>query len=158
MQVAAKVNSPLSISPVALTGASRFQTAMSTRPCARSPHFMLHHGAAAQASLSTDSTESVDKLCTTPAGHYLGMVVPKRHAKRSVTRSLIRRQLREGLRRHVDALPPGDLVLRLRAPIDRQTYPSAASDALATLLRQEIETLLRDAVRRLNRPAASAAS
>jgi ribonuclease P protein component len=86
------------------------------------------------------------------------MVVPKRHAKRSVTRSLIRRQLREGLRRHVDALPPGDLVLRLRAPIDRQTYPSAASDALATLLRQEIETLLRDAVRRLNRPAASAAS
>lgn len=88
------------------------------------------------------------------SGIRLGMVVPKRHARRSVTRALVRRQLREGLRRYAAQLPAGDWVLRLRAPFDRQAFPSAASDALAVVLRQEIEILMQEAMRRLRgRPA-----
>jgi ribonuclease P protein component len=38
-------------------------------------------------------------------------------------------------------------VLRLRSPIDRQQFPSAASDALRRAVHDELETLLRRAAR-----------
>lgn len=83
----------------------------------------------------------------------LGLVVPKRHARRAVTRTLVKNQLRAGLRRRLAELVPGDWVLRLRAPIDRKRFPSARSEALAGLLHDEIERLLADAVRRAVRAA-----
>jgi ribonuclease P protein component len=83
----------------------------------------------------------------------LGLVVPKRHARRAVTRTLVKNQLRAGLRHRLAELAPGDWVLRLRAPIDRQRFPSARSEALAMLLHDEIERLLADAVRRAARAA-----
>jgi ribonuclease P protein component len=86
----------------------------------------------------------------------LGLVVPKRHARRAVTRTLVKNQLRAGLRRRLADLAPGDWVLRLRAPVDRQRFPSARSEALASLLHGEIEQLLADAVRRSIRDAATA--
>jgi ribonuclease P protein component len=86
----------------------------------------------------------VDK---SPAGLWLGLVVPKRHAKRAVTRTLLKRQLRAALQRHAQALPAGLWVLRLRSPIDRQQFPSAASDALRRAVHDELETLLRRAAR-----------
>lgn len=84
------------------------------------------------------------------------MVVPKRHARRSVTRSLVKRHIREGVCRHVTSLPAGDWVLRLRAPLDRIAYRSAGSPALGLAVRDEIEQLLRDAVERLSRTSRSA--
>lgn len=81
----------------------------------------------------------------------LGLVLPKKQAKRSVTRSLIRHQAREALRRHAPAVwaqgRHGDevdgWVVRLRAPFDRKQFPSAASDALKALVRQELDELWR---------------
>lgn len=81
-------------------------------------------------------------------GRRLGLVLPKKQARRSVTRSLIRHQAREALRRHVPAVLAEarrqgieGWVLRLRAPFDKQTFPSAASDALKALVRQELDAL-----------------
>lgn len=79
----------------------------------------------------------------------LGLVLPKKQARRSVTRSLIRHQAREALRRHAPAVRAdgryGDeidgWVVRLRAPFDRQQFPSAASAPLQTLVRQELDEL-----------------
>jgi ribonuclease P protein component len=79
----------------------------------------------------------------------LGLVLPKKQARRSVTRSLIRHQAREALRRHAPAVRAdgrygNDIdgwVVRLRAPFDRQQFPSAASMALQTLVRQELDEL-----------------
>lgn len=88
----------------------------------------------------------------------LGLVVPKRHARRAVTRTLVKNQLRAGLRRRLAELVPGDWVLRLRAPIDRKRFPSARSEALACLLHDEIERLLVDAVRRAARAVRPAAA
>jgi len=82
-----------------------------------------------------------------PVGLWLGMVVPKRHAKRAVTRSLLKRQLRAVIARHADRLPPGLWVLRLRSPFDRQQFPSAASEALRHAVREELEVLLQRAAR-----------
>lgn len=99
--------------------------------------------------------EFVDVLPDAP--HLrLGMIVPKRHAKRSVTRSLVKRQLRAGVRRHVHLMAEGDWVVRLRAPLDRKLFVSAASDALRALVAAEVEQLLAEAVRRRPRQVAAA--
>jgi ribonuclease P protein component len=68
-------------------------------------------------------------------------VVPKRHAKRAVTRNLIKRQLRAAMARHAGRLPPGLWVVRLRLGFDRQAFPSPASDPLRETAHDEIELL-----------------
>ncbi|HLO96650.1 MAG TPA: ribonuclease P protein component [Burkholderiaceae bacterium] len=73
-----------------------------------------------------------------PAGHWLGCVVPKRHARRAVTRSLIKRQIRAVFADAAGLLPPGLWVVRLRLPLDRKQFPSAASDPLKALVRGEL--------------------
>jgi ribonuclease P protein component len=72
----------------------------------------------------------------------VGVVVPKRFAKRSVTRVLIKRQMRAVFAERAVALPSGLWVLRLRSPFDRKAFPSAASDALRAVVRAELGKLL----------------
>jgi ribonuclease P protein component len=76
-----------------------------------------------------------------PAGHWLGSVVPKRHARRSVTRSLLKRQIRAVASRHAARLPPGLWLVRLRAPFAAPGFVSAASTALRDAARSELELL-----------------
>lgn len=71
----------------------------------------------------------------------MGIVVPKRHAKRSVTRQLLKRQIRAAFAER-PGMPPGLWVVRLRSPFDRQKFPSAASDALRAAARAELAQLL----------------
>ncbi|MEO3715274.1 ribonuclease P protein component [Roseateles flavus] len=73
-----------------------------------------------------------------PDGQWLGCVVPKRHARRAVTRSLIKRQIRAVFADAAGLLPPGLWVVRLRLPVDRKQFPSAASDPLKALVREEL--------------------
>ncbi len=82
-----------------------------------------------------------------PGGHWLGSVVPKRHAKRSVTRSLLKRQIRGALTRHASHLPHGLWLVRLRAPFLVAQFPSAASAALRRAVFAELEQLLVKAAR-----------
>ena len=55
-----------------------------------------------------------------PGGWWLGLVVPKRHARRAATRNLIKRQMRAQLAQAAASaapqaqLPPGLWVLRLK--------------------------------------------
>jgi ribonuclease P protein component len=148
-----------------LTGAARFESVMAVRPIARSAHFMVHHLATKKLStgnvppLSEAVDESVDNSVDNNAempALRLGLVVPKRHARRSVTRTLVKVQIRAGIRRHLDSLVAGDWVVRLRAPIDRKQFPSARSEMLAALLHAEIDALLGDAARRARRALAPA--
>jgi ribonuclease P protein component len=75
------------------------------------------------------------------SGHWLGLVVPKRHAKRAVTRNLIKRQVRAAMVRHAPHLPGGLWVVRLRAPFDRQQFLSPGSDALRESAHGELAQL-----------------
>ena len=86
-----------------------------------------------------------------PDSVWFGAVVPKRHAKRSVTRSLLKRQIRNVVARHGDALACGLWVVRLRAPFDRKIFTSAASDQLKAAARDELDLLLVAASRRAGR-------
>lgn len=80
---------------------------------------------------------------------WLGAVVPKRHARRSVTRTLLKRQIRAVVSRHAEVLGHGLWVIRLRAPFERKVYGSAASDALKCAARTELDQLLDRAARRV---------
>lgn len=80
-----------------------------------------------------------------PDGCWLGSVVPKRHARRAVTRSLLKHQIRSVADSLADNLPPGLWVVRLRAPFDHARFPSAASEALRDQARVELMQLLRRA-------------
>jgi ribonuclease P protein component len=74
-------------------------------------------------------------------------VVPKRHARRSVTRSLLKRQVRGAFERHAPGLPLGLWLVRLRQPFVVSSYPSAASGALRQAARAELDSLLAQACR-----------
>jgi ribonuclease P protein component len=78
---------------------------------------------------------------------WVGAVVPKRHAKRAVTRSLLKRQIYAAAERHRERLGPGLWIVRLRAAFDRSLFTSAASDVLRRGARAELEALL-EAARR----------
>lgn len=74
----------------------------------------------------------------------LGMVVPKRNARRSVTRNLVKRHIRaafgERLRR--GRLASGAWIVRLRSPLDKKRFLSASSEQLAEAVRMELADLL----------------
>lgn len=74
-------------------------------------------------------------------GHWLGLVVPKRHAKRAVTRNLIKRQVRAAMAAHAGALAPGLWVVRLKMPFDRAAFRSPASAGLREAARAELAQL-----------------
>ena len=86
--------------------------------------------------------------CAAGIDIWLGAVVPKRHARRSVTRTLLKRQMRAVVSRHAQGLEHGLWVIRLRAPFDRAVYASAASEALICAARTVLELLLERAARR----------
>jgi ribonuclease P protein component len=83
-----------------------------------------------------------------PGGHWLGSVIPKRHARRSVTRSLLKRQIRSAMARHLPALAPGLWLVRLRSPFAPSLFPSAASDALRRAALVELDQLFLKAAAR----------
>ena len=136
-----------------------FERLLSSRLWARSAHFAVHHVPAgptppprpgkrpAAQELSTTPApacpQPVDDLSTAvPQGHWLGCVVPKRQARRSVTRNLMKRQARAAFDRHRESLPRGLWLLRLRQPFATEQFPSAASPALAQAVRTELDRLL----------------
>lgn len=74
-------------------------------------------------------------------GVWLGAMVPKRWAKRAVTRNLIKRQIYSVASRFETRLPQAAHVVRLRAGFDRKQFISASSGQLKTAVRSEIELL-----------------
>lgn len=82
-------------------------------------------------------------------GCWLGTVVPKRHARRAVTRNLLKRQMRAAMQAHGAQLPPGLWVLRLKQPFDRKSFVSASSEALRIAVRDELAVLFERALRPL---------
>jgi len=128
---------------------------------ARSFHFAVHHlddrpsraakGALVQELSTAGALEKgvpVDDSLQEPlsARLWFGAVVPKRHARRSVTRSMLKRQIRAAVARH-GRLDAGLWVVRLRAPFAREQFVSAASSALGTAARIELDALLATASR-----------
>jgi ribonuclease P protein component len=121
----------------------------------RSAHFAVHHVASAPQGLvrvaaetgSTVLSTAVEQLSpravdNSPAAVWIGCVVPKRHARRAVTRNLLKRQIRQAFERHAAGLPRGIWLVRLRTAFAPRQFVSAASPALLQAARQELDALL----------------
>ena len=68
-------------------------------------------------------------------------MVPKRWAKRAVTRNAIKRQIYTLSQAFEPRWPVAGHVVRLRSGFDRKQFVSATSDALKLAVRQELQQL-----------------
>jgi ribonuclease P protein component len=139
----------------ALNTPDQFRRMLGQPAVARHARFAVHVQPACQPSstkLSTgaspDSHTGVDdSLRCAPEVARLGCVVPKRLARRAVTRVLVRRLARQAAVAAQAQWPqPLWWVLRLTAPIRPEDFPSASSTRLRAQLRQDLDRVFALAV------------
>lgn len=118
--------------PQPLRRRAQFEAVLATPPMVQTAHFALH-------GVPWPYAGGQPMLPAAP-GPWLGLVVPRRWARRAVTRNLIKRQARA-----VAAMlppPPGAWVLRLKRGWPTTEFPSAASAPLRRAVRAELMQLL----------------
>ena len=121
----------------------QFQAALAGGTVSRTPHFALHRlslpESKPQVTAETSSPQTPSLFH--PTDVWLGAMVPKRWAKRAVTRNAIKRQIYAVSSQFEVRMPCAAHVVRLRSGFDRQTFISATSPMLKQAVRQELEQL-----------------
>lgn len=112
---------------------AQFQAVMTGSPVAKTHHFALH--------LACPQASNGEALLFAPPGPWVGVLIPKRWARRAVTRNTIRRQIYEIARLGRGQLPQAAMVVRLRSEFSRKQFVSATSDVLKAAVRAELLTL-----------------
>jgi ribonuclease P protein component len=133
----------------------QFQAALAGGTVARTAHFALHrlnllHPAVNSPMAGEElvgPAPSQEQALFDLADVWLGAMVPKRWARRAVTRNAIKRQIYNVSARFGDRLPVAAHVVRLRTTFDRQLFTSATSDHLKLAVRLELEQLFEGALR-----------
>ena len=143
----------------------QFQATMSGGTISRTAHFALHRLVLTEADVAKvaepiepgalPTKQAPQALFVVPGCQapqvWMGPLVPKRWAKRSVTRHSIKRQIyavTSEFNTQLQALPPAAYVVRLRAGFDRKEFISATSEPLKQAVRAELMQLLSHATRR----------
>ena len=109
----------------------QFQAVLAGRLVAKTGHFALHR-------------LEIDPASPAPFpvhGTWIGAMVPKRWAKRAVTRNTIKRQIYNVSSILESSLRPMAHVVRLRSGFDRTWFISATSDALKMAVCTELNQL-----------------
>jgi ribonuclease P protein component len=131
-----------------------FERVLAVLPCSRSAHFAVHyvhvrpsevHGPGSEDLSTDDAPKLTAPVDNSPVGLWLGQVIPKRHAPRSVTRNMLRRQVRAAMERHASRLRPGLWLVRLRRPFPKAAFLSADSTALRSVASAELDRLFAQA-------------
>lgn len=117
----------------------QFQAVLAGSTVARTAHFALHCCALEVTALATQNP-GAPSLFPVP-GVWLGAMVPKRWAKRAVTRNAIKRQIYTVSADFEPRLSTRAHVVRLRASFDRAQFVSATSDVLKAAVRAELQQL-----------------
>ena len=125
----------------------QFQAALAGGTVSRTPHFALH-----RLSLPESGNTAVDLQVNAPhpplfhpQAVWLGAMVPKRWARRAVTRNTIKRQIYAISEQFEVRLPCAAHVVRLRSGFDRKLFISATSPLLKQAVRLELEQLFEHA-------------
>ena len=119
----------------------QFQAALAGGTVSRTPHFALHRLNLPEAKpLASTEDSHIAPLFQTQEV-WLGAMVPKRWAKRAVTRNAIKRQIYNVSAQFEVRLPCAAHVVRLRSGFDRQQFISATSPMLKLAVRLELEQL-----------------
>ncbi|MDO8773393.1 MAG: ribonuclease P protein component, partial [Burkholderiaceae bacterium] len=128
-----------------ITTKAQFAAVMGGQTVSRTAHFALHRvaiaplvsGASSAPAVPVSASDStpVKKPLFAIADCWLGVVVPKRWAKRAVTRNTIKRQIYAVSTDASCQLPAAAHVVRLRSGFDRAEFISATSDKLKMAVR-----------------------
>ena len=111
---------------------------------ARTAHFALHRVDLTQVGAESDLVAPATRPYPAQVGLAdvaMGAMVPKRWAKRAVTRNAIKRQIYSVGAEFELFLSAAAHVVRLRASFDKAQFPSATSDMLKTTVRCELQQL-----------------
>ena len=114
----------------------QFDAVLAGATVARTPHFALHRCALDSTGSGSEGSQALFAV----RAPWIGALIPKRWAKRAVTRNTIRRQI-YAVASEFASLPEAAHVVRLRSGVDRQAFPSASSLALKQALRAELKAL-----------------
>ncbi|MBS7350359.1 MAG: ribonuclease P protein component [Comamonas sp.] len=157
---------------------AQFQAVMAGGICSRTPHFVLHRLALnastaaanpaaphqAQHTTGPVNTQALFVVSGNKTGNqhlaaswrWLGPLVPKRWARRSVTRHLLRRQIYAVGADFAPRLPANTAyVVRLRSEFSRKQFISASSEPLRLAIRAELQHLFAYAVRKAEEAGAA---
>jgi len=136
----------------------QFQAALAGGTVSRTAHFALHRLTLTR--LSDSPLAPAEQIGPAPSQEqalfglfdvWLGAMVPKRWARRAVTRNAIKRQIYNVSERFGDRLPVAAHVVRLRTTFDRKAFISATSEPLKLAVREELVQLFERAVRQEGR-------
>jgi len=128
-----------------LKNRAQFDAAMAGGTLSRTVHFVLHR-APLDPSPPPAGAEPPRPLFAVRDEPWIGVVLPKRWAKRAVTRNGIKRQIYAVSADFEPRLPAAAFVVRLRLDFARAQFPSAWSDALKAAVRGELQQLFQRAV------------
>ncbi|GAC1605662.1 MAG: hypothetical protein NVS3B2_12330 [Ramlibacter sp.] len=123
---------------------AQFQAVLAGTTVARTAHFALHRtGLEAQPPVPPKpGPESAGpKALFAVQEPWVGALIPKRWARRAVTRNAIKRQVYAVSTELQPGLSAAAHVVRLRSAFDRATFPSATSHALKQAVRTELQQL-----------------
>ncbi len=117
---------------------------------AKTTHFALHRNAldtkpdaqAMPGDAGAAGTTAFQKPLFPQQDFWIGAMVPKRWAKRAVTRNAIKRQIYTVSADFSHQYPQAAYVVRLRRDFSRQEFISATSEPLKQAVRTEVQALL----------------
>ena len=115
----------------------QFQAVMAGSTVSRTAHFALHRSALDATGPGSDGPKALFVV----QAPWIGAVVPKRWAKRAVTRNTIKRQIYTVAQDFAAQLPTAAHVVRLRSGFERSRFTSATSDVLRQAVRAELQQL-----------------
>ena len=126
----------------------QFQATMAGETVARTAHFALHRLVLGARECAPASERPGAQALFSGPDVWLGAMVPKRWARRAVTRNAIRRQIHAVGESLQPPLAADAHLVRLRAGFARSQFPSASSTALKAAVRAELLQLFASRERR----------
>lgn len=122
----------------------QFQVVLSGAIVAKTQHFALHRNTFEALALSPEMRAKPSRPAQLSAANiWLGAIVPKRWARRAVTRNAIKRQIYAVGADFQDLYSQAAFVVRLRRDFSRAEFASATSIQLRSAVRSELQFLLR---------------
>ena len=122
---------------------AQFQSVLAGSIVAKTPHFALHRNGLGACARLAGSGKLVDSaILFRQQDMWIGAMVPKRWAKRAVTRNAIKRQIYTVSADFSHQYPQAAFVVRLRSSFSRTEFVSAVSDQLKQAVRAEVRALM----------------
>ena len=126
----------------------QFQAVLAGSIVSRTEHFALHRNGLD--AVVPDSGKPGKSVVEHPSSHalfpvqdvWIGAMVPKRWAKRAVTRNAIKRQIYTVSAGFLPSHPQAAFLVRLRKEFSRKEFVSATSAQLKEIVRAEVTALM----------------